>query len=1144
MLVVHRSERADRLVESLGDLLVVPPDDPFEPDVVAVPTRGVERWLTQRLSHRLGAADDGGVCANLRFPFPGALIGAATAAACGLEPDDDPWRPERAVWALLEVADERADDPGLAALVAHLRATTPADGGDAGHLRRFSALRHAADRFDHYAVHRPGLVRAWHAGEGEGWQPHLWRLLRARLGVPSPAERFDVAAHRLAEDPELVGLPGRLALFGLTRLPPSHLEILQALAAHRAVHLLVLHPSAALWDRVAPLAAGVPAGLARVEDPTARLPAHPLLRSWGRDARELQLVLAGRGVTDSTHRPLGDAPPAGILAGIQADIRADRRPPGAPGPSPSAAGVGVDARRLVDPGDRSLVVHACHGRTRQVEVVRDAVLHLLAADPSLEARDVIVLCPDIEAFAPLVQAVFGTDEPDGGAGRLRVRLADRSLRQTNPLLAVAATLLDLAGSRATAPAVLDLAARPAVARRFHFDQEDLATLEEWVVGSGIRWGLDAADRHRWRLGTVAANTWEAGLDRLLLGVAMDGPGVRWGGTVPYEDVPGGAVDLAGRFAELVTRLGASLDELRDPQPLAAWTEALTAGSELLAVAASGEEWQHEELRRVLADTRAEAAAREATTLTLAEARALLASRLQGRPTRANFRTGDLTVCTLVPMRSVPHRVVVLLGLDDGAFPRHPEPDGDDLLLRRPEVGDRDARTEDRQLLLDAVMAATDHLVVTYAGRDERTNRVRPPAVPVAELLDVVDATFRRADGRPARDAVVVEHPLHPFDERNFRAGGPGGAGPWGFDPVELAGAEAARHRLPAAPWLAGPLPPLDEGVVALDDLVRFVEHPVRAFLRRRLGLFVGERASGLDDAIPLELDGLQRWAVGDRLLATCLAGVGLEDAVAGERGRGQLPPGPLADDVLQRVVPEVEALLATVDALRLPAPGRSYDVRVELPGGRSLLGTVPGVRGGVVLACVYSRLSAKHRLAAWVRFLALTAARPDLAPSGVSIGRGGGGSQPATLALLPPLAADPLERAAAASAALAALVELRDLGMCEPLPLACKTSAAWAAARHRGRAADDAATAARQEWDGNDVVPGERDDPEHREVFGPWSRFDNLGAGPPDPGDEPAAATRFEALALRLWAPVLAHEQLMPAASSAAIEAVAAGGRR
>jgi exodeoxyribonuclease V gamma subunit len=286
VLHIHRAERADGLVEALRALLADPLPDAFAPEVVAVPTRGMERWLAQRMSDRLGAGDGrgDGVCANVDFPSPRRLVGDAVATASGIEADADPWLPDRAVWALLEVVDGCLGEPWLASLAAHL-----GGGGDAPdaarRARRFSAVRHLAELFDRYALHRPEMVRAWARGEdgdGEGrtlppdgiWQAELWRRLRDRIGVPDPAERVEGACARLREEPDLVDLPARLSLFGLTRLPAGHLNVLRALAVGRDVHVFMLHPSPALWERVAERGVSV---VWRRQDATAALPANRLL---------------------------------------------------------------------------------------------------------------------------------------------------------------------------------------------------------------------------------------------------------------------------------------------------------------------------------------------------------------------------------------------------------------------------------------------------------------------------------------------------------------------------------------------------------------------------------------------------------------------------------------------------------------------------------------------------------------------------------------------------------------------------------------------------------------------------------------------------------------------------------------------------
>jgi exodeoxyribonuclease V gamma subunit len=1051
MLHVHRAERADALADALRELLSAPLSDPFAREVVAVPTRGMERWLTQRMSTGLGASPGrgDGVCANVDFPTPRRLVGDAVAAAAGIDPATDPWLPERAVWPLLEVSGPWLPE------------------------RRFAAARHLADLFDRYALHRPDMVRAWAAGEDAQWQAELWRALRERIGVPGPAERVLSACARLHTTPELADLPERFSLFGLTRLPAGRLDVLNALAAHRDVHLFVLHPSPALWERLE----DHPPVTRRRADPTATVSANPLLASWGRDSRELQLVLR----STSTRHPV-EHTSASLLARIQDDVRADR----VPQPSHHT--------------DRSIQIHSCHGRARQVEVLHDAILHELQRDPTLEPRDVIVMCPDIETFAPLIQATFGA--ADDEEQDLRVRLADRSLRQTNPILGVVARLIELAEERLTASQVLDLADREPVRRRFGFDDEDLGRLEEWVKTSGIRWGLDAEHRAPFKLDTLPSGTWRTGLDRLLLGVTMTEDERRlFARVLPLDDVESGAIELAGRAAELLDRLHAAIDALGRPQRIDAWAAAIATAADSLA--STPDAWQRDELRRLL-DTVVDEAAGSPVVLSTAEVRSLLADRLKGRPTRANFRTGHMTVCTLVPMRSVPHRVVCLLGLDDDRFPRKSPQDGDDLMLADPRVGERDARTEDRQLLLDALMAATDRLIVTYTGNDERTNLPKPPAVPVGELLDVIERTAPGAD-------VVTRHPLQPFDARNFTRGELTPDTVWSFDHVTLEGARAmARERKRPARFLEAPLPPRPDGLIELADLVRFVERPVRAFLRQRLGISLADFSDELEDSLPVELDGLARWSVGQRLLEARLDGVDSRTAILAEIARGELPPGVLGKPVIDTVVPVVDGIVEHVPE----GETRSIDVKL----GTTLRGTVPGVCGDTLLTVTYSRVNPRHRLAAWVRLLALTAAQPGRTFEALTIGRGDDES-PVTIRRISPL------DATEAREHLDVILDLYERGMREPPPLASATSAVYAAAARTG---GDPIKAGRNAWEAR--FGGEDVEAEHQLVHGGVIAFDDLLAAPARTDErgawwDPDETRRFGRWSRRLWDGLLANER-------------------
>lgn len=439
----------------------------------------------------------------------------------------------------------------------------------------------------------------------------------------------------------------------------------------------------------------------------------------------------------------------------------------------------------------------------------------------------------------------------------------------------------------------------------------------------------------------------------------------------------------------------------------------------------------------------------------------------------------------------------------------------------PRAWGRDPRSEDRQLLLDAILAAREHLVILYTGADPRTNLARPPAVPVGEILDAADAAVVTPDGRPAREHVLVRHPLQPFDARNFVAGALGTPGPFSFDRSAWEGAEqAGRPRKPPRPFLGTLLPPLDPADTALADLVWFLEQPVRGFLRQRLGLTLVRDEEELADSLSVELDSLQKWAIGDRLLRARLAGADAQTCFESEWRRGTLPPGELGKRAVQEVLDKVEPLVVAASA-RLPAAdGRALDVAAEL-GSRQLTGTVANVHGDTVVRVEYSRLGAKHRLRAWAQLLALTVARPRTPWSTLTIGRGA--RSPLARSLLGPIDAETARRQ------LGVLIDLHRRGLCAPLPMAVKTSSEYAEKRATGCTVDIALDSAVGSW-APDRFAGEQADPAHALVWGEQAPLAVLLAEQPSaaeqgtgwPADEP---TRFGVLARRLWEPLLAAER-------------------
>lgn len=1050
-LHLHRAERTDLLADGLADLLSHPPVDPFAQELVLVPAKGVERWLSQRLSNRLG------ICAAVEFRNPRSLIAELTGTA-----EDDPWSADAMAWPLLAAIDDNLDQPWCEPVATHLGHFETGDEYELRQGRRYAVARRLAGLFASYARQRPQLLVDWAGLPGDlSWQKPLWQALVERIDAEPPHVRHAKTVARLTES--RTDLPERLSLFGHTRLPVTEIELLTALSTHHDLHLWLPHPSDDLWQSLAAHTGPLP----RREDNSHRDVRHPLLATLGRDLRELQ---RGLPVPDTDEYLSGTGYPDTLLGWLQSDIAANAVRP---------------AGRVPRREDRSVQVHSCHGPARQIEVLREVLLGLLADDPTLEPRDILVMCPDIETYAPLITAGFGLGEvvprTRGAqisigahpAHKLRVRLADRALVQTNPLLSVAASVLDLAGGRATASEVLNLAESDPVRARFGFTDDDLEAIAAWVREANIRWGFD--QEHRSPYGVeFLHNTWRFGIDRILAGVAMSDDSHAWlGTTLPLDDVSSNRVELAGRFAEFVEQLRSTVDQLSGVRPLQEWLTALGSGIE--ALAHSDEEWPAAQVQREFAEIIEDAGA-GGTPMRLSDVRALLDRHLAGRPTRANFRTGTLTVCTMVPMRSVPHRVVCLVGLDDGVFPRLGAIDGDDALARDPRTGERDIRSEDRQLLLDAIGAATQTLVVTYTGANEYSGQARPPAVPLAELLD----TLRITAEQPVD--VVTTHPLQPFDIRNVTPGALLPEGPFTFDPTALTAAQANAGRRAERPAFFAhrlPAPPL--GDVALEDLVTFFKDPVKGFFRA-LDYTLPWDVDGVSDVMPVEIDALEEWTVGDRMLSDILRGMTPADAQQAEWRRGTLPPGQLG---WRRAIALRDqcALLAT-DALRYrDADPHAYDVDIDLGSGRRLTGTIAEVFGDRLVSVTYSKLDGKHLLQSWIPLLALAAGHPDQDWTAVCIGRPRRGDTPRIEGLGRP--DNPVEL-------LADLVAIYDEGRREPLPLPIKTSYAWAAARHVG---DDPEHEAGFRWRSG-RFPGENEAPAHVRAWGrgaPLSSLVGLG---------------------------------------------------
>jgi exodeoxyribonuclease V gamma subunit len=1002
-LHIFASDRLDTVAAKLAETIGADPLGPLEREVVVLQSRGMYRWLTLDLARRLGIA------ATFATPFPGTFCralaerieGAARGERASAGPAERFEASERSAferevlaWRLFHLlASEDRDLVGPAA--AYVR-------NDIDQTKRLALAGRLAERFDQYQLYRPELLAAWEQGEQPieagpyhdtaRWQAALWRNLVAGMTDAHLGTRFAaVIASLCRNEAPMTTLPRRVSVFGAPSLPPIFLDLLFALARHASVSIYLVSPTRQYWADIRD-----PKEAARTLDALGSTDAadahidtgHPLLAALGRQGRELAWLLQTRDDTGSAWQHLDDDAPARrtTLGVLQADIRemTVRETPVA---------------RCELPDSRSIEIHVCHSRMREMHVVRDIVLDAFERTEDLRLDDVLVVAPNIADYAASIEAVFGVprrDEP-----RLEYSIADRSARARAVSIDAAFRILDLVTGHATASDVLDLLDCEPVRAAAGLEAEDTRRVRDWIRAVNVRWGLDAEHRRppgRATGGQSAAmdsfDTWRAGLDRLLLGYAMGDADIPVAGVLARGTAAADPETL-GRLACYLDTLIGHVRALRAPRAIAAWAQELgPALDDLVRPTDDLDEAAWRDLRAALNGLAMTAKrARLEEPVTLQALRHSLRAAADASAMAHGFLSGGVTFCSLTPMRAIPAKLMIVVGLDDTGFPRRDRATSFDLIAASRRPGDRSPRDDDRYAFLETVLAAGERLVLTYIGRSERDNSALAPSSVLSELMSTIDRTFlSQGDGGslPASRALVREHALQPFSERYFADDPNGDARLFSFSADDCTAAMAARAAARVEPvFAAAPLSPGDSmtETIAIADLVELFRDPSKHFATAVLGIRLPRDSDEDKDSEPFGLDNREDYGSKDTLLARRLAGLAAgDDEMELLRATHGLAHGGLGRAHYASLVDEIDTFTT---AVRTAAGGDVAYIEsplMDLSGdGWRLTGRLDGLTRGGLLAFRPAKLKAKDFVRAWIHHLALSAwttgARPPPVPA-------------------------------------------------------------------------------------------------------------------------------------------------------------------
>lgn len=948
-LNIYIGNRLETLVGQLAEVVSRPLSSVLSPETIVVQSRGMEHWVSMELARY------NRISANCYFPFPNTFLEDLFHKFVPDVPDvPEAFWVDRGSLAfhIMKLLPECIETPGFDSLRNYLE-------GDTNGLKRYQLSAKIADIFDQYLVFRPDLIFSWEAGRETHWQARLWRKLTANNDRHRAGLRKKLIDALLHQKEKVHELPERISIFGISYLPHFHTEVFDAISSFVTVNVFLMNPCREYWADIVSHRE-----MKRIRDsyrPGDGLEnelhlesGNRLLASMGRQGRDFLSKITGyeSQLFENFEEPLETS----LLACLQTDILN------------MTEGENSAGYLRPEKADRSIQIHSCHSFMREVEVLYDNLLAMFEEDPELLPKDVIVMAPDIETYAPYLRAVFGS--PEAGSIEIPYTIADRSIKNESRLVEAFLELLALKNSRFGAARVLRLLEYKVVCDKFNLKPDDIKSIVRWIGETNIRWAFDAENRGLEGVPAMKENTWQAGFERLLLGYAMSGgKNDVFAGILPYDQI--GADDglILGRFLVFMHQLNDLIRKFSNRYTLDRWKLLFDELTETIFLPDETSETEMLALHRIIdgIDMCHERADFE-ETVGFEVIREYFKTQIRKEVTGYGFISGGVTCCAMLPMRSIPFKAVCLIGMGTDMFPRNTIPVGFDLVAKNPRPGDRSRREDDKYLFLEALISARRRFYISYVGQDVQDNTMIPPSVIVSELTDYLCDRFDIDV-----EQLVTEHCLQAFSPDYFK----GNRERFSYSRenfkacIRLVDGQEKTEALPR--FISGPLPLNADDRVALkhievDELVSFFNHPTRYMLRKRLGIFLDRKTSMLAERENFAVNPLDHYRIEQDMIRHALQGNPLENMLPKFRGSGHLPHGTVGEVYFRQTSVGVESFVKRFRKIVASGVAEPLEVDLDIAGYRidgSLKDVYPD---GPVQLC-YAKLKAKYILKSWIYHL-------------------------------------------------------------------------------------------------------------------------------------------------------------------------------
>lgn len=919
MLNIIQSNRMEALQAQFNQLLKVNPlQSPFDKEVVLVQSPGMSQWL------KIGLSENLGIAAQVDFPLPSSFIWQLYQQLLPNVPKESAFNKPNLAWKLFAILPSCINEPLYLPLKTYLE-------GDIDGQKTFALCEKIADVYDQYLMYRPHWIATWDSGKDElddvdvsiaPWQPDLWRKLVAHskaLGQ-SQFHRANMQGQLLAalENMDNSLLPKRISLFGISAIASSQLEVFEALSKKTEVFLFFFNPSEHYWGDVVDekTAAKINAKYAKMPlleaqqkkqanpDEEYYFIGNPLLSSWGKLGRDYfeQLVQLDARWIDGFIDAFDDS----LLGQIQSEIY-QLAFKGESLTDNKEWFINNEGKLPISDTDTSITLSDCHTPLREVERLHDYLLTLFNQNPSLTPKDIIVMMPDVGTYSPYIEAVFGGAQ--NTSRFIPYALADLAIEQEKPVLSSFASLANLPFSRFGVSDILDLLQVTQIAEKFGLEAHEYEQIQYWLERVGVKWGINAEHKSSFDLPAIDLNTWQHGLNRLLLGIAQRDEQCPFNGIYSADEVEGMALDTLNKLVHFIDVLQRFKDELAPDDTLSNKADILSELINAIYYNEGDDSWDLLVLQTVLEEFKKhhnngdydKAVSQRIVSY-------LIKQGIQEKGVGQRFLVGQVNFCTLMPMRAVPFKVVCMLGLNDADYPRTVQPIGFDLVpYSKKQKGDRSRKLDDRYLFLEALLSARDNLYISYIGRSCFDNQPRMPSTLVSELLEYIGRSFVLTNDseKTLPECLINQQHLQPFNRAYYTADTEADTklSNHSFNPIWL-----PSERIDAQPLTA--IDVIAPAQLELDVFIRSVCNAQESFYQQTLGLRLPEFSEVAKDEEPFSLDALRRYFYLDEILEANIN----EQPLSTEQilQRGELPQANVGSLVYESMAHRVDALAGQV----------------------------------------------------------------------------------------------------------------------------------------------------------------------------------------------------------------------------------------